>query len=68
MTNNETKRAYVRLVTRLDYIVSELERLGENDMGIVQEHIAGQFHSATDSLRGLTRDLKQCAYWPHERV
>jgi len=43
-----------------------MERMGENDVGVLNEAAAGRFHEATEMLRALNHDLKQDAMWPHE--
>ena len=64
--DEEVARVYVRLVTRLSYLVAELEYLGKNDMGVISNIQALRFHDATDTLRELNHVLKQGALWPHE--
>src|SRR5262249_38309830 len=54
----DVKREYARLVERLDRVASELERMGEFDMGLLQYRLAKRFHKLTEQMRQLTTDLK----------
>lgn len=57
---------FVRTVRALERLTSQLEEIGENDMGEFREHVAGRFHDAVAALRNLTTDLQQDVAWPHE--
>lgn len=61
-----TERAFQRLVRKLARQVIQLQTMGEKDMGLLHDRLAGRFHKATAELRALTIDLTQSSMWPHE--
>lgn len=51
-------RAYGRLVGKLERVVNTLETMGEEDIGLLHESLARDFHSGTAKLRGLLTRLR----------
>jgi hypothetical protein len=60
-----------QLAARLSSIVSELERMGENDMGDLPEPVASFYHEAVDVLRAVQGAIAYVAAkpldWEEER-
>lgn len=66
IAERQYEQVYVALVRRLNSLHHTMQVLGENEMGLLQEHMAGRFHGITDALGQLVHDLTQDALWPHE--
>jgi hypothetical protein len=50
-------RALERLIRKLDRAVTQLEIIGENDIGLLNYKFADRYHAATETMRIIVRDL-----------
>ena len=67
MTQDQiVERQYAKLVQKLIAQLDMLERIGENDMGILLHRLAGRYHAITRNFRALVNELSQDAYFPEE--
>lgn len=65
-TEAAVERAFGRVVSQLRGHVLVLERMGEQDMGLLRRDLAGRFHRVTAELRSLLTDLQSGAPPPVE--
>ena len=57
--NQALDREYRKLAAKIKRHSEALDYLGENDMGLLTEELAGKFHRAAQQLRELNHTMQQ---------
>jgi hypothetical protein len=57
--NRATDREFRRVADKIARLARQCEYMGENDMGLLTEALAGKFHRATKLIVDLDRTLQQ---------